>query len=231
MPSTTALLDDLAARCAALVDDGTVQARAGDRLAAVGPHRPHRRSHRAQPVRQQLPRAGRSSRRDRSRPPRPRHVRLRHGVGAVHLRHPDRPQGTGVRAQPVPRHRRHDPVLVVLRRQRRSLRDDPRRAGLRDQRCAQPRVDHRRHPPVQGPSAAVRQQRHGAAGATAAGGVRRPLPVDRHRWRVLDGRCDRRPGGDLRPGRPVRRDGDGRRLACRRLRRSRAAAAHRRTAA
>ena len=29
----------------------------------------------------------------------------------------------------VPRHRRHDPVLVVLRRQRRAVRDHPRRAG------------------------------------------------------------------------------------------------------
>ena len=56
-------------------------------------------------------------------------------------------------------------------------------------------------------------------GAATAGGRRRALPADRHRRRVLDGRRDRRPGGDLRPRRPVRRDGDGRRLARRGFRR------------
>ena len=46
---------------------------------------------------------------------------------------------------------------------------------------------------------------------------RRPLPADRHRRRLLDGRHHRQPEVDLRPGRQVRRPGDGRRLARRRL--------------
>ena len=61
------------------------------------------------------------------------------------------------------------------------------------------------------------QQRHGRPGGQAAGGPRGPLPPDRHRRRVLDGRDDRQPAGDLRAGRPLRRPGDGRRLARRRL--------------
>ncbi len=43
------------------------------------------------------------------------------------------------------------------------------------------------------------------------------LPHDRHRRRLLDGRLHRQLAGDLRPGRQVRRAGDGRRLARRRL--------------
>ena len=58
-----------------------------------------------------------------------RPARLRHGLGALHLRHADGAQGARGRAQPLPRHRRHDPLLVVLRRQRRPVRDHPRRAG------------------------------------------------------------------------------------------------------
>ena len=46
-----------------------------------------------------------------------------------------------------------------------------------------------------------------------------PLPADRDRRRVLDGRCARQPAGDLRPRRAVRRNGDGRRLARGRVRR------------
>ena len=131
----------------------------------------------------------------------------------------------------LPRHRRHDPVLVVLRRQRRTVRDDPGRAGLRDLGRAQPRVDHRRRPAVQGQASALRQQRHGPAGAVPAGRRRRPLPADRDRRGVLDGRRDRRPRHDLRPRRAVRRDGDGRRLARGRHRRRRAAEVRRSTAA
>ena len=47
--------------------------------------------------------------------------------------------------------------------------------------------------------------------------VRRPLPADRHRRRVLDGRLRRPAAGDLRPGREVRCAGDGGRLARRRV--------------
>ena len=45
------------------------------------------------------------------------------------------------------------------------------------------------------------------------GGRGRARQADRHRRRVLDGRRHRRPAGHLRPRRPLRRAGDGRRLA------------------
>ena len=45
------------------------------------------------------------------------------------------------------------------------------------------------------------------------------LPPDRDRRRVLDGRGRREPGSDLRPGRALRRAGDGGRLPRHRLRR------------
>ncbi len=62
----------------------------------------------------------------------------------------------------------------------------------------------------------------------AAEGVRgRPLPADRHRRRVLDGRLPRAAGRDLRPGRRARRAGDGRRLARGRLHRADRAGARR----
>ena len=46
------------------------------------------------------------------------------------------------------------------------------------------------------------EQRHGRPGGQAQGGPRGPLPADRHRRRLLDGRHDCRPAGDLRTGRP-----------------------------
>jgi len=52
----------------------------------------------------------------------------------------------------VPRHRRHDLVLLVLRRQRRAVRDCAWRAGRGDQRRAQPRLHHRRSAIVQSPA-------------------------------------------------------------------------------
>ena len=125
----------------------------------------------------------------------------------------------------VPRHRGHDPLLLLLGRQRRPVRDAAGRRGRGHLRRAEPRLDHRRHPPLQGPAAPLPQQRHGRPGGQAAGGPRRPLPPDRHRRRVLDGRDHRQPAGDLRAGRPLRRAGDGRRFARRGVPRSAAAAA------
>ncbi len=55
--------------------------------------------------------------------------------------------------------------------------------------------------------------------ARAEGGRRLPLPADRHRRRVLHGRHHRQSGGRLRSRREIRRHGDGRRQPCRRLRR------------
>ena len=68
----------------------------------------------------------------------------------------------------VPRHRGHDSVFVLLRRERRLVRDAARRAGRGHQRCAEPREHHRRHPPLQGAPAALREQRHERARALPA---------------------------------------------------------------
>ncbi len=83
------------------------------------------------------------------------------------------------------RHRRHDPLLLVLRRERRRLRDAARRGGRRHQRRAQPRVDHRRHPALQGEAATA------TATATSAtlrrSSRRRRRPGARFKLVVTDG--------------------------------------------
>ena len=125
-----------------------------------------------QPVRQQLPRASPTTRRVREAAHRAhRPLRLRHGVGALHLRHADVHKELEARLSRVPRHRRHDPLFVVLRRQRRAVRDAARRAGRGHQRRAQPREHHRRHPALQGAAAALREQRPGRARGAAEGGA------------------------------------------------------------
>ena len=53
----------------------------------------------------------------------------------------------------VPAYRRHDPVLELLRRERRPVRDAARRGRRRHQRRAEPREHRRRHSAVQGASA------------------------------------------------------------------------------
>jgi hypothetical protein len=63
----------------------------------------------------------------------------------------------------LPRHTGHDPLPLLLRRQRRSVRGAADSGGRGHQRRAQPRVHHRRHPPVQGAAAA------GGAGCRAPG--------------------------------------------------------------
>ena len=50
---------------------------------------------------------------------------------------------------------------LVLRRERRPVRDAARRGGRDHLRRAQPRVDHRRHPPVQGRAPPLRARRPG----------------------------------------------------------------------
>ena len=64
-------------------------------------------------------------------------------------------------AQRVPGHRGHDPLLLLLRRQRRAVRDAARRRGRGHLRRAEPRQHHRRRPAVQGPAVPLPQQRHG----------------------------------------------------------------------
>ena len=113
--------------------------------------------------------------------------------------------------------RGHDPLRVVLRRQRGPLRDAARRAGRDHLGRAQPRLDHRRRAALQGAPAALRERRHGRARGAPARGLRRAPPPDRDRRRVLDGRPRRAAAAHLRARRAVRRDGHGGRLARRRL--------------
>ena len=148
-------------------------------------------------------------------------VGLRDGQRPVHLRHPDPAHGAGGGALGVPRHRGHDPVLLLLRRQRRRLRDPLRRAGRDHLRRAQPRLDHRRDPPLQGGPLPLPERRHGRPRGAAGRGGRGPHPGDRHRRRLLDGRLPRPAGPDLRPRRAVRRAGPRRRLPRGRVRRAR----------
>ena len=90
----------------------------------------------------------------------------------------------------VPRLRGRDPLLVVLRRERRRVRGAARRGGRGHLRRAQPRLDHRRHPPVQGAALPLRERRHGgprgALREADAAGAR--FKLDRDRRRLLDGR-------------------------------------------
>ena len=125
-----------------------------------------------------------------------------------------------------PRHRRHDPLFVLLGRQRRTVRDAPRPGRRHDLRRAEPRLDHRRHPPVQGPAA--------SATATTTWPTWRPSSQEARgaRFRLIatdgvfsmDGIVADLPA-HLRPGRPLRRPGDGRRFARRGLHGPRTAAA------
>ena len=104
---------------------------------------------------------------------------IRHGQRALHLRYADaahlaRGPDLGAAA-----HRGDDPVLVVLRREWRAVRGAARRARRRHLRRAQPRIDHRRHPAVQGAAAALQQPRHGRPRGqlVAAADARRRLVV------------------------------------------------------
>ena len=84
-------------------------------------------------------------------PGRTRALGLRAGQRAVHLRHPDdRTSELEAAIAQLPRHRGRDPLHLLLRRQRRAVRDAARRAGRHHLRRAQPRLDHRRHPSLQG---------------------------------------------------------------------------------
>ena len=92
----------------------------------------------------------------------------------------------------IPGHRGHDPVFQLLRRQRRRLRVLVRQ-GRRDHlRCAEPRLDHRRHPVIQGRTLPLCQPGHGGSGSPAARQSVHEVPAPahhhRHRRRVLHGR-------------------------------------------
>ena len=120
---------------------------------------------------------------------------------------------------PLPRHRGRDPLLVVLRRERRPLRDAPRRARRDHLRRAQPRVDHRRHPPLQGRAPPLRARRHGRARGHAREDAGQAPAHDRDRRRLLDGRRRRAARAHLRSRREIPRARHGRRQPRDRLRR------------
>ena len=127
---------------------------------------------------------------------------LRDGLGALHLRHRRDPQGAGGPARRLPRHRGHDPVRLLLRRQRRPVRDPARRRRTRSSptssttRASSTAYGCARR---SGYRYANRDMADLEAQLQARG--RRALPADRHRRRVLDGRLRRPAGRDRRPGR------------------------------
>ncbi len=180
-----------------------LQDRARDHDAAGQPCRRRDRRGRDQPVRQQLsrPRPGPAGQRRRARGARA--LGLRHGLGPLHLRHAGRPQAARGPALRMARHGGHDPLPVLLRRQWRPVRDPARRRGRGHLRRAQPRLDHRRRPPLQGAALPLQECRHGRSRGAAAGRRRgrRALQADRHRRRLLDGRLYRPARRDLRPRR------------------------------
>ena len=198
-------------REAGLYEDG-----ARDRLAAGGARR-RRRARSAQPVRQQLPRP-RQPPRDRgggARGARP--LGLRHGLRALHLRHPDRPPRARGAALRVPRHARtrsstppaSTPTAASSRRcSGRRTRSSPTRSTTPRSSTA---------------SGSARPQRYRYANSDmdeletrlldAPG---RPLPADRHRRRLLHGRLRRAARRHLRSRRAPRRPGHGGRLPRRR---------------
>ena len=105
-------------------------------------------------------------------------------------------------------------VPVRLHGQHRRDPDHHRRDRPDRQRRPQPRVDHRRHAPVQGAAEGLPACRHrGAQGDPRRGGRARPrgdrraLSADprRHRRRLLDGRRHRALAGHRRGGRVGRR--------------------------
>ena len=153
-----------------------VQARARADLAAVGPHHHAPGSIGAQLLRQQLPGPGRPPRRRGGRGKGVAGLGIRHGQRAVHLRHAGAAQAARAGALGLPADGGHDPLLVLLRRQRRRLRGAVRRRGRDHLRRAQPRLDHRRHPAVQGQAVPLQERRHGRPAHPAARRPRTPAP-------------------------------------------------------
>ena len=172
------------------LQDGTRHPHAANAGARAGGRRRGR-----QLLRQQLSRLGRRSRARRRRAGWSRSLWLRHGLRALHLRHAERAPGARGRALRVSRHRRRDPLLELLRRERRIVRDAARGRGRRHQRRTEPREHRRRHQALQSAPLPVPQQRHGGSRREIAGSGsrRRALQADRDRWRVLDGRHHRGP--------------------------------------
>ena len=130
----------------------------------------------------------------------------------LHLRHAGPAPRPRTDDRAVSRQGRRHPLHLVLRRQRRPVRDAARRGRRRHQRRTEPRQHHRRRPAVQGEAAPLQARRHGRPGAVPDRGEVGPAAADRHRQRLLDGRRPGPAAGDLRPGRPARRRRDDRRI-------------------
>ena len=92
------------------------------------------------------------------------------------------------------------------------VRAAARREGRDHLRCAEPCVDHRRSPAVQGRALPLCERRYGRAGALPEAGSGPAVPGNRYRRSLLDGRQCRSDGPHLRAGRALRRAGHGRRV-------------------
>ena len=168
-----------------------LQDRAGDHDAAGQPCRGRLRRRPDQSVRQQLSRPRPEPARSKRRRARgARALGLRHGLGPLHLRHPERPQAARGPALGLAPDRGHDPLSLLLRRQWRAVTRPCSGRGRGHLRRAQPCLDHRRRPPLQGAALPLPQCRHGRSRGAAEGRRRRrrALQADRHRRRLLDGR-------------------------------------------
>ncbi len=141
-----------------------------------------------------------------------RDLRLRHGLGALHLRRAGPAPRARARDRRASRSGRRDPVRRLFRRQRRRVRAAARRKRRYHLGRAQPRLDHRRRAALQGQTLPLRQLRHGRTGEPPERGGRRALQADRHRRRVLDGRPYRQAERNPRARRQIRCAGDERRV-------------------
>ena len=178
----------------------------------------------AEPLRQQLPRAGRRPAPDRRRQAR-RWTTTAIGMASVRFicGTQDLHRAAGDAAGAVPRAWTTAILFAACFDANGGLFEPLLGArGRGDLGRAEPCLDHRRHPAVQGAALPLRQFRHGRSRGAAEAGPRRRRAVhpDRHRRRVLDGRLLRQAAGNPRAGRPLRRAGDGGRLPRHRLHRA-----------
>ena len=139
---------------------------------------------------------------------------------ALHLRHPaDRTSSSKQSPQRVPRHRRHDPLLLLLRRQRRPLRNArsaPEDAIISDELNHASIIDGVRLCKAQ----RYRYSNNDMADLEAK--LKEAAAGARFRLIATDGVFSmdgyhRQSPGHLRPGRQIRRPGDGGRFPRRRL--------------